>query len=58
MNCITKIKLHNFKRFENFEVELEPDLNLLIGDNESGKSMLKNQLLESRSQKRRRRKKL
>ena len=37
---IKKIKLHNFKRFQEFEVEFKPDLNLLIGDNESGKSSI------------------
>ncbi len=37
---IKKIKLHNYKRFHEFEVEFKPDLNLLIGDNESGKSSI------------------
>lgn len=37
---IKKIKLHNFKRFQEFEAEFKPDLNLLIGDNESGKSSI------------------
>lgn len=40
MTTINKIKLLNFKRFESFEVEFEPDLNLLIGDNEAGKSSI------------------
>jgi putative ATP-dependent endonuclease of OLD family len=40
MNCITEIKLSNFKRFRNFSVSVDPKLNLFIGDNESGKSTL------------------
>lgn len=38
MAHITKIKLHNFKRFQKFEVEFHETINLLIGDNEAGKS--------------------
>lgn len=37
-NVITKVKLENFKRFSQFSLELQPERNLLIGDNESGKS--------------------
>ncbi|PWS31162.1 AAA family ATPase [Pedobacter paludis] len=40
MKSIKKIKLHNFKRFETFMVEFDEELNLLIGDNEAGKSSL------------------
>jgi putative ATP-dependent endonuclease of OLD family len=40
MKIIKKIKLHNFKRFQNFSVEFDDKLNLLIGDNESGKSSI------------------
>ena len=40
MNNITKIKLLNFKRFETFEVEFDDKINLLIGDNEAGKSSI------------------
>jgi putative ATP-dependent endonuclease of OLD family len=40
MKFIKKIKLQNFKRFEFFEVGFADDLNLLIGDNESGKSSI------------------
>ncbi|WP_345318714.1 AAA family ATPase [Candidatus Villigracilis proximus] len=40
MAVIKKIKLHNFKRFQNFSVELDDKINLLIGDNESGKSSI------------------
>lgn len=38
MAAIKKIKLCNFKRFQSFSVELDEKINLLIGDNESGKS--------------------
>ncbi|MFV1850415.1 MAG: AAA family ATPase [Thalassospira sp.] len=40
MTNITKLKLHNFKRFQEFEVDFDKTINLLIGDNESGKSSL------------------
>lgn len=40
MNKITKIKLMNFKRFETFEVSFDSKINLLIGDNEAGKSSI------------------
>jgi putative ATP-dependent endonuclease of OLD family len=40
MNKITKIKLLNFKRFETFEVSFDSKINLLIGDNEAGKSSI------------------
>ncbi|HTN20460.1 MAG TPA: AAA family ATPase [Pelobium sp.] len=40
MKCITKIKLKNFKRFDTFSCPFDPDLNLLIGDNEAGKSSI------------------
>lgn len=38
MKSIEKIKLQNFKRFKSLSIEFEPDINILIGDNESGKS--------------------
>lgn len=37
---IKKIKLHNFKRFRDFSVELDDKLNLFIGDNEAGKTSI------------------
>ena len=37
---ITKIKLLNFKRFQEFSILLQPERNLLVGDNESGKSSI------------------
>lgn len=38
MKTIKRIVLSNFKRFKNFELELNDKLNILIGDNEAGKS--------------------
>lgn len=40
MNTITRIVLSNFKRFKEFDLELDPELNILIGDNEAGKSSI------------------
>lgn len=40
MRKIRKIILHNFKRFKHFELDVFPDLNIFIGDNESGKSSI------------------
>ena len=37
---IQKIKIFNFKCFRNFETELNPGLNILVGDNEAGKSTI------------------
>ena len=37
---ISKIRLHNFKRFRDLEIPVEPDMNIFIGDNESGKSSI------------------
>ena len=37
---IEKLKLLNFKRFDLLEIEFDKDLNILIGDNESGKSTI------------------
>ena len=37
---ITKIILQNFKRFDSFEVDFNSQLNILIGDNEAGKSSI------------------
>lgn len=38
MKTIKRIVLSNFKRFKSFELEFDDKLNVLIGDNESGKS--------------------
>lgn len=40
MKYIEKIKLLNFKRFDNFEYNLLANRNILIGDNEAGKSSI------------------
>ena len=38
--AIKKIKIHNFKKFKDLEIKCNSDLNLLIGDNEAGKSTI------------------
>jgi len=40
MKIIKKLILQNFKRFKEFTVDFDDKLNLLIGDNEAGKSSL------------------
>lgn len=40
MKTITKIQLRNFKKYHEFDVVFDPELNLLIGDNEAGKSTI------------------
>lgn len=40
MGLIKKLKLKNFKKFEVFEVEFDDEINLIIGDNEAGKSSI------------------
>lgn len=40
MKIIKKIRLLNFKKFQRFEVSFDDKINLLIGDNESGKSTI------------------
>ncbi len=37
---IKKIKIENFKTFRNFQIELNEDLNIIVGDNETGKSTI------------------
>ncbi|MGI2170904.1 ATP-dependent nuclease [Shewanella sp. MF05960] len=40
MKTITKIQLRNFKKYKTFSVGFDPEINLLIGDNEAGKSTI------------------
>ena len=40
MKIVKKIRLLNFKKFRTFEVSFDDKINLLIGDNESGKSTI------------------
>lgn len=40
MTHIVKAKLNNFKRFRDFEINFDPQRNILIGDNEAGKSTI------------------
>jgi predicted ATPase len=37
---IKKIIIKNFKQFEDFELELNPDVNIIVGNNEAGKTTL------------------
>jgi putative ATP-dependent endonuclease of OLD family len=40
MKYIKYIQLLNFKRFEQYDITCDPELNLFIGDNEAGKSSI------------------
>ena len=40
MKTIVHLRLQNFKRFDTFDVDFKPDINVLIGDNETGKSSI------------------
>lgn len=37
---IEKVKIHNFKCYKDFEICLEKGMNIIVGDNESGKSTI------------------
>ena len=37
---IKKIIIKNYKQFENFSLELNPDINIIVGNNEAGKTTL------------------
>ncbi|MDR0999515.1 MAG: AAA family ATPase [Clostridiales bacterium] len=36
--ALRKVKIENFKIFEKFELEFDSGINILVGDNEVGKS--------------------
>lgn len=38
MGTIRRLVLKNFKRFKALELEFDPELNILVGGNEAGKS--------------------
>lgn len=38
MGTIRRLVLKNFKRFKTLELEFDPELNILVGGNEAGKS--------------------
>ena len=40
MFFVKRIKLKNFRRFESFDTRVDKELNVLVGDNESGKSTI------------------
>lgn len=40
MSIITKVKLHNYKKFRDYVLKPNPHINILIGDNEAGKSSI------------------
>ncbi|MCX2696157.1 ATP-dependent nuclease [Ochrobactrum chromiisoli] len=40
MAVVKALILKNFKRFKNYEVEFDPELNILVGENEAGKSSI------------------
>ena len=35
---IEKLKLRNFRNYENLEIEFDPKLNIIIGNNAEGKT--------------------
>lgn len=37
---ITKIKVHNYKKFADFSIDLDEKTNILVGDNDAGKSSI------------------
>lgn len=40
MKIIKKLKLINFKKFESFDIDFDDEINIIIGDNEAGKSTI------------------
>ena len=37
---ISAIHIEGFKKFQNFDMKFNPDMNILIGENEAGKSTI------------------
>lgn len=37
---ISKVKIHNFKCYRDFEISLSEGLNIVVGDNEAGKTTI------------------
>ncbi len=37
---IEKIMIHNYRIFEDFEMDFNPGMNIIVGDNDAGKSTL------------------
>ncbi len=42
MNYIKKLVIKGFKKFDNFEIEFNKNLNVIVGENEAGKSTILN----------------
>ncbi|WP_429112398.1 AAA family ATPase [Aeromonas veronii] len=40
MTYITRVKLTNFKKFRVYDIKFDPKRNILVGDNEAGKSTI------------------
>ena len=40
MKVIERVKLQNFGRFQSLDIKLDPKMNILIGENEAGKSTI------------------
>ena len=38
--AIDRVKIHNFKCFKDFDLQLNTGLNILVGNNDSGKSTI------------------
>jgi recombinational DNA repair ATPase RecF len=38
MATVTRLVLKNFRRFKSLELEFDPEMNILVGGNEAGKS--------------------
>ena len=39
-NCIKQIRIEGYKKFRDLIVEFDPKMNILVGENESGKSTI------------------